>query len=106
MASNVEWRVQDGADVIAMMDSDGSISQVAIPDETLLKDFLAVTSDLTQWRKWTAWHSVAGDKRDPEAWGALVMERSEDGDVVNVDPELFWERVYRWFRSRGVDYNT
>jgi hypothetical protein len=106
VASNVEWRVQDGADAIALIDSDGSVSEVAIPDAALLKDFLAVTADLSQWRKWTAWRSVDRGKRNPQAWGALVMERSESGDVVSIDPELFWERVYRWFRSRGVDYNS
>jgi hypothetical protein len=22
-----------------------------------------------------------------------------------MDPELFWEGIYSWFRSRGVDYD-
>lgn len=106
MASNVEWRVQDGSDAIAMVDSNGTVAEVAIPDEVVLKDYLAVTADLDRWRKWTIWNSVSADKRHPEAWGKLVMGRSEDGDILAMDPELFWERVYRWFRSRGVDYNT
>jgi hypothetical protein len=106
VALNVEWRVQDGADAIAVIDPNGIVAEVAIPDEVLLKDFLAVASDLNRWRTWTVWHSVGADKRDPQAWGELVMGRSESGDVVSMNPELFWERVQRWFRSRGVDYNT
>jgi hypothetical protein len=33
------------------------------------------------------------------------MGRADNGDVLDIDPELFWERVYRRFRSRGVDYS-
>ena len=106
MALNVEWRFQDGSDAIAMVDPDGIVAEVAAADEIVLKDYLAVTADLTHWRKWPGWHHAAADKRKPEAWGELVMERSENGDVLSIDPELFWERVYRWFRSRGIDYNT
>ncbi len=106
MALSVEWRVREGSDAIAVVDPNGIVAEVAIPDEVLLKDYLAVSADLDRWRKWTAWRSVNADKRDPEAWGELVMGRSENGDVLSVDPELFWERVYRWFRSRKVDYNT
>ena len=106
MAFNVEWRVRDGSDAITVVDPNGAVAEVAIPDEVVLKDYLAVTADLNHWRKWTVWRSVNADKSDPEAWGELVMGRSENGDILTVDPELFWERVYRWFRSRGIDYNT
>ena len=106
MTVSVEWRVRDGSDAIAVVDSHGIVAEVAIPDESLLKDYLAVTSDLKRWREWTVWRPANANEREPDSLGELVMGRSEDGDVLAVDPELFWERIYRWFRSRGVDYNT
>jgi hypothetical protein len=105
MTLNVEWRVLDGNDAIAVIDG-GRVTEVAIPDAALIKDYLAVTSDLDQWRKWPVWHATGLEERSPEAWGDLVMDRSDTGDVLSIDPELFWERVYHWFRSRGIDYNT
>jgi hypothetical protein len=102
---NVEWRVREGSDAIAVVDANGAVAEVAIADEALIKDYLAVTANLDRWRKWTAWRPANDDKREPEAWGELVMGRSETGEVLEMDPELFWERIYRWFRSRGTDYN-
>ena len=107
MTLSVEWRVQDGSDSIVVVDpTTPRVTDVVIPDAVVLKDFLAVTGKLERWRKWTGWRSVNGEERNPEAWGELVIGRNDNGDVLEVFPELFWERVYRWFRSRRVDYNT
>jgi hypothetical protein len=48
---------------------------------------------------------VPEDKRDPAAWGHLVIARGASGEVLTMDPELYWEGIYAWFRSRGVDYD-
>ena len=107
MALTVEWRVREGADAIVVVDPGAqTVAEVITPDADLLKDYLAVTADLQRWRSWTGWRSVEGGDREPEAWGELVLGRTESGEVVTVDPELFWEGITRWFRSRGVDYNT
>ena len=107
MALSVEWRIHQGADAIVIVDpAAGRVAEVVTPDADLLKDFLAVTGDLQRWRKWTGWRSVDGDSRDPDAWGELVVGRADDGEVISVDPELYWEAVQRRFRSRRVDYNT
>ena len=29
----------------------------------------------------------------PEEWGELVIARSESGDVLDVDPQLYWEGI-------------
>jgi hypothetical protein len=42
----------------------------------------------------------------PGSWGALVLARADTGEVLEMDPELFWDRVHELFRSRGVDYDT
>ena len=107
MALSVEWRVREGADAIVVVDAGAqTVAEVITPDADLLKDYLAVTANLQRWRTWTGWRPVEGGDREPEAWGELVLGRTESGEVVTVDPELFWTGVTRWFRSRGVDYNT
>jgi hypothetical protein len=40
---------------------------------------------------------------NPTNWGDLVIARSEDGDVLGVDPQLYWEGVAGWYRARGDD---
>ncbi|MDA1035399.1 MAG: hypothetical protein O3B65_00790 [Chloroflexi bacterium] len=105
MAMSVEWRVHDGGEAIVVVDVDGpGVAEVATPDAAILTDYLAVTGDLQRWRQWTAWRPVQlGDDLDPEAWGELVVSRTGAGDVVSVNPELYWEGIRRWFRVRGTD---
>ena len=104
MAMSVEWRLQDGADALLLVDEhESAVSQVSPPDAEILKSYLAVAEKLDNWKDWTAWRPVEGG-RDPQEWGQLVLSRAETGSIVSIDPELFWERVYRWFRSRGVDF--
>ena len=59
--------------------------------------------DLNTWRDG---HSFDDDKRRPEAWGHLVIARANGGEVLTMDPERYWDGIYAWFRSRGVDYDT
>ena len=107
MTLTVEWRLRDGADALVLVDpSAESVSEVATPGESELKAYLAATGNLQQWRSAISWHSAGEEDRDPNAWGELVLSRADSGDVIYVHPELFWSGVYRWFRSRGLDYNS
>jgi hypothetical protein len=36
----------------------------------------------------------------------LIVARANTGELIWIEPRLFWEGVYLWFRSRGVDYDT
>jgi hypothetical protein len=105
MTITVEWRVGPGSDAILTIDPFDGVAEVVQPNESILKDYLSVSSNLATWRNWAGWQSVDANNRDPEAWGELVMGRADNGDVLDVDPELFWEQVYRWFRSRRMDYS-
>ena len=60
----------------------------------------AMVADLATWRQGP---SVAADQRNPAAWGELVIARAKTGEVLTMDPERFWDGIYRWFRSQGVD---
>ena len=102
---SVEWRLRDGADALLRVDaSERAVSEVSPPDEATLKSYLAVTGTVDVWRSWMAWRPVDGGGRDPDEWGELVLSRADNGEVISIDPELFWERVHRLFRSRGVDF--
>ncbi len=91
-------------DAILFVDGDEKTVRRALePDPTLLRFFLNDVADLDTGRDW---QSVDEAKRNPEAWGDLVMARATTGEVLEMDPELFWDGIYLWFRSRGVDPHT
>jgi len=104
---SVEWRSRSGADAIVLVSPNGeALAEVAEAEADALKAYLAVTGNLERWQAAMAWRPIDGNQRDPRVWGDLVVSRSDAGEISFLDPELFWEGVYRWFRSRGVDYNT
>jgi hypothetical protein len=103
---SVEWRLQDGRETLVLVDPDsGTVSQ-ATPDPTSLKAFLAAAGTLEGWQKAMTWSPVNEGNRDPDNWGELVLSRDVNGDVISIDPELFWERVHRHFRSKGTDFTS
>ena len=102
MVVSVEWRINEGTDSIVVVDDIAlKVSEIATLDTAVMKDYLTVTGDLATWRKWDGWHPVDGND-DPEAWGALILSRADDGEVFFVNPDLYWEGIRRWFRARGV----
>ena len=104
---SVEWRFHQDADTILLVDGGSQVeSIVAAPDGAALKAYLAVTGNLARWQQLMDWRPTDGNSREPNTWGELVLSRAEGGEIIFLDPELFWERVYSLFRSRGVDYNT
>jgi len=101
MAVRVEWRTRGAMDdTLLVVDDDNTVRQAVEAAPTVLQDFLNDMADLDTWRQGP---SVAEDKRSPASWGELVIARAKTGEVLTMDPELFWEGIYLWFRSRGVD---
>jgi hypothetical protein len=102
MAVRVEWRTRgEMNDTLLVVDAgDNTVRQAVPAAPTVLQDFLNDMVGLDTWRQGPA---VAEDKRSPAVWGELVMARAKTGEVLTMDPELFWEGIYLWFRSRGVD---
>jgi hypothetical protein len=101
MSQRIEWRRRsEGDDVLlAIEDDTNTVVQSWQAEPGLLKDFLNDMDDIKA-RK--------GDRAEvvlvePEDWGNLVLARSADGDVVFVEPQLYWEGVAYWFRSHGRD---
>jgi len=89
--------------LLVVDDDDNTVRQAVQAAPTLLHDFL---NDMAGLDTWWEGPSVAEDKRNPAAWGELVIARAKTGEVLTMDPELFWEGIYLWFRSRGVDPHT
>ena len=99
----IEWRYRDQQDALISVDEEGSTAlEVWEFDKALLSDFLNLMTGLDEHGR----HGIADDsRRDPQEWGMLVIARSDDGDVLRIDPELYWDRVSHWFRSQGADPN-
>ena len=104
MALSAEWRTKGEFDAILIVDdADNTVRQALVADPAVLSNFLTDMGDLNTWE---GWQSVDDDMRSPAAWGELVIARANTGEVITMEPELFWEGIYTWFRSRGVDYDT
>ena len=101
MAVRVEWRTRgEMDDAILVVDAAGhTVSQGLEADVEALHDFLNDMATLAAWRQ----RPVENVQRDPAAWGELVMARAPTGEVITMNPELYWEGIYLWFRSRGID---
>jgi hypothetical protein len=108
MALRMEWRNRaEGDDTILVIeDSNNAVVKVWPADVDLLTDFLNDMTGLDPSAKSAdapTGNGVDHTQRSPQEWGALVMSRSEAGDVLWVDPGLYWEGIAHWFRSRGLD---
>ncbi|MCY4582498.1 MAG: hypothetical protein OXE50_06840 [Chloroflexi bacterium] len=99
----IEWRYGDQQDALISVDEEGGTAlEVWEFDRALLSDFLNLMTAIGTHSR----QSIADDgQRDPQEWGRLVIARSDDGDVLRIDPELYWDRVSHWFRSQGGDPN-
>jgi hypothetical protein len=106
MTTRIEWRTKGtGDDALIFVREFGEAGDAVLKtwsaDSGRLTDFLNDMQGLD---------SVVGtletdiDQRDPLSWGKLVLSRAQPGgDVLDIDPEIYWDEVYYWFRSRGTD---
>ena len=95
----IEWRSRsEGDDVLIAVDEDSNeVLRAWAADPALLTDFL---NDMTELASQS---SGSDDQPTQQNWGDLVVSRSAEGDVLDIDPQLYWEGVAYWFRSRGAD---
>ena len=104
MALIAEWRAKGSVEAVLIVDDeDNTVREALAANPSVLSHLLTDMGDLD------AWHGdrqVDGGQRDPEAWGNLIIARAGTGEVITMDPERYWDGIYAWFRSRGVDYDT
>lgn len=106
MTTRIEWRTRGkGEDALLFIREYGEAGDTVLKswsaDPTRITDFLNDMEDLD---------TVVGNletnvnQRDPVGWGELVLSRAQPGgDVLEIDPEHYWDGIYYWFRSRGQD---
>ncbi|HVB04770.1 MAG TPA: hypothetical protein VNF07_00770 [Acidimicrobiales bacterium] len=100
---NAEWRAGHGADAVLIRDDSGAVREAVEANPKVLTRFLTNMGDLSTWKGNL---QVVGNEHNPEAWGQLVIARAATGEVLNMDPERYWDGIYSWYRSRGVDYDS
>ena len=103
MTLTAEWRKYGEFDVVLVLDGSGTVRKALAANSDVLYDFLVPYPDVSGWQ---GDRTIEDTLREPQAWGDLIMARTESGEIITMEPELFWAGVHIWFRSRGVDYNT
>jgi hypothetical protein len=110
MALRMEWRRRTEGDetILAVETGSNAVVKTWPANTELLMDFLndMVGLDPTAPNANAEGKSTNGvdhTQHPPQEWGDVVMSRAEDGDVLWVDPQLYWEGIAYWFRSRGLD---
>ncbi len=98
----IEWRhsKQSGDVLMAVDESANTPVVVWEANGVSLEDFL---NDMTECRDRSRRAPDGTAAGAPEDLGDLVVARSDDGEVLWVNPELYWNRVGAVFRARGED---
>lgn len=106
MALRIEWRSRAEGDdaILAVEDGSNAVVKAWLANIDLLSDFLndMVGLNVTSTDEKST-NGVDHSQRPPQDWGDIVMSRSDAGDVLWVDPQLYWDGIAYWFRSRGRD---
>ena len=106
MTARIEWRTRGkGDDALLLVGEYGEAPDTVMKtwpaDASLLTDFL---NDMSAWRSAGAQLETRVDERDPQQWGRLILSRAQrGGDVLEIEPDIYWDGIYYWFRSRGLD---
>ena len=103
MPFSAEWRSLGESETVLIVDEDHTVREAIAAEPSVLSRLLTNMGELGAWQ---GARPLDADKRDPAAWGDLIIARAESGEVITMDPERFWDGIYTWFRSRGVDYDT
>jgi hypothetical protein len=105
MTARIEWRSNgSGDDALLFVGEFGEAGNTVLKlwevTPALLTNFLNTMSALD-----TEFSGLETkiDQREPEQWGNLVLTRAADGQVLQINPELYWDAIYYWFRARGAD---
>lgn len=106
MALRLEWRSRTEGDdtILAVQVEDGRPRVVKSwpADIDILTDLLNEMVGLDD-KPGNGGNGMDYSQRSPQDWGNLVISRSDEGDVLYIDPALYWEGIAFWFRSRGRD---
>jgi hypothetical protein len=105
MTARIEWRTKSkGDDALLFVGDYGEVSDTVLKiwegDAPHIADFLNDMEGLDT--EFTGLETNI-DQRDLQQWGELILRRSPEGDVLYINPELYWDGIYYWFRAHGTD---
>jgi hypothetical protein len=103
MAPHSEWRSGVLSESILIVDDENCVQAAFEVTPLLLSSILTNPGDLNLWR---SEREIEGEELDPESWGEFIISRLNEGPIISMSPDLFWDGIYKWFRSRGVDYDS
>jgi hypothetical protein len=106
MTARIEWRTRGKGDDALLF-----IREYGEAGDAVLKSWDADGGRITDFLNEMVELDTTGgnletnvNQRDPLQWGNLVLSRAQPGgDVLDIDPEIYWDEIYYWFRSRGID---
>jgi hypothetical protein len=102
MSRSVQWRTRGNlVDAVLVLDEQGSVLHAIPATPLVLAQFLTDCAELEAFAL-----NDSLETSDAAEWGQLVLARGAAGEVLEVEPELFWHGIYAWFRSRGVDFDA
>src|SRR5437763_817528 len=105
MAQRIEWRTMGSQQdaVITVDEENSTVSSAQEATPAVLRLFL---NDIVDVEKLQSGKALTENEKDPDSWGELIIARkAQTGEILDMDPELFCDGIYVWFRSRGVDPN-
>ena len=103
MALSIEWRKGVFDETILIVEEETLVRAILAATAERLSKMLTTPGELSTW---SSDRPLEPEEHDPAVFGELVISRAEAGQVMWIDPERFWDGIYKWFRSRGVDYDT
>ena len=103
MALSAGWRSLGESETVLIIDESNTVREAIAAEPAVLSRLLTNMGELDSWQGTIP---VDADKLDPASWGDLIIARGKSGEVITMEPELFWDGIYTWFRSRGVDYDS
>jgi len=107
MSQRLEWRSRAAVDgdrkndsLLAIEEGTNKVMEAWPIEPELLADFL---NDMDNLANYGGSETIEASLLNPTNWGDLVIARSLSGEVLSVDPQLYWEGIGNWFRSQGND---
>jgi hypothetical protein len=105
MTARIEWRSKStGDDALLFVGDYGEVSDTVLKvwdaNATTIADFLNDMETLDT--VFTGLESTI-DQRELQQWGQLVLGRTPEGDILYINPELYWDAIYYYFRAHGTD---
>jgi hypothetical protein len=105
MTARIEWRTNgEGDDALLYVGEYGEAGNTVLKlweaSQERLADFL---NDMVGFDTNFSGLETEIDQREPSQWGRLVITRSTTGQVLQIEPDLYWDGIYHWFRVNGTD---